>query len=203
MPLLVYLFGLPGSGKSHVGRMLAKYFNFQFIEGDDCLPVDLLSTLRDALELTAEQRVRFYTAIGDKVAGQIAANLTKGSPRDIVVSQATFKNIHRKLFIERFPEASLWQVTAPDVVRAERALPCTPSIPCSVEAIAARCRQDAASFEASTHPCETLLNDGRGDALGTDLLVTRIRALLTNLRPAPTPAQLTVGSVLTFSGIDR
>ena len=200
MPLLVYLFGLPGSGKSHVGRLLAKYFNFQFIEGDDCLPVGLLSTLQAGQELTPEQRIRFYTAID---AIRIATNLAKGSPRDIVVSQATFKNIHRKLFIERFPEASLWQVTAPDVVRAERALPCTPSIPCSVEAIAARCRQDAASFEASTHPCETLLNDGRGDALGTDLLVTRIRALLTNLRPAPTPAQLTVGSVLTFSGIDR
>lgn len=198
MPLLIYLFGLPASGKSHAGQLLSKYFGFQFIDGDDYMPVDTQAALSSVHGSTPDH---FFESIIKKFSAQIAINLAAPTPRDMVVSHRSFKNYHRENFSKRFPIASLWHVTAPDAVRAERLLVHKLS---KTESEAARAGyyQDSSDsgFELPMHPCETLLNDGIGDTL----LIERMRALLTSLRRKAVDArtQLTCGSVLTFSGID-
>lgn len=199
MPLLIYLFGLPASGKSHAGQLLAKYFGFQFIDGNDCLPVARQVALNPVRGSTPD---RCFNTIIKKFAAQIAINLTAPTPRDIVVSHRSFKSYHREIFVQRFPTASLWHVTASDAVRAER-LSARKLLNTGSKAASAGYYQDCtdSGFELPLHPCETLLNDGRDDTL----LIERMRVLLTNLRRKAVDArtQLTCGSVLTFSGIDR
>ena len=200
MALLVYLFGLPASGKSHAGQLLVKHFGFQFIEGDDCLSADMLAALQAGRELTPEQHTCFRNTIGDKVAAQLATNLATPTPRNIVVAQRSYKNIHRENFVRRFPTASIWHVIASDSVRAERVSARTLSSTGSVAASTGY-HQDSKGFQPPTHPCETLVNDGRTDSL----LIERMRALLATLRGtyAAATTGLASGSVLTFSGIDR
>ena len=99
-PALIYLFGLPGTGKSHVGRLLASRFGFRFADADDWLPDEMLQTLREGRAFTPDQRDGFYELVLQRVAEILQGGCTR-----LVVAQATFKNQHRRRVRE--PKAML------------------------------------------------------------------------------------------------
>ena len=57
--ILYYLFGLPATGKSHIGRMLENN-GFQYYDADKWLPMILLESLKQGNGFTPEQRDRYY-----------------------------------------------------------------------------------------------------------------------------------------------
>ena len=98
--ILYYLFGLPATGKSHIGRMLENKFGFQYYDADKWLPNDLLESLKQGNGFTPEQRDRYYSHICDKITEIISQNNNKNKV-PIVIAQATFKNKHRLHILKR------------------------------------------------------------------------------------------------------
>ena len=98
---LYYLFGLPATGKSHIGRILQKHFGFQYYDADEWLPDDLLDSLKQGNSFTPAQRDRYYSRICDNIDGILNTNDNTKTP--VVVAQATFKNKHRLKILKRFP----------------------------------------------------------------------------------------------------
>ena len=44
---LIILFGLPGTGKTYVGKVFEKYFDYYFYDGDN----DLTPEMREAIQI--------------------------------------------------------------------------------------------------------------------------------------------------------
>lgn len=114
-PALYYLFGLPATGKTYVGRLLEEKFGFRFYDADEWLPSDMLQTLKDGRGFSDAQRDMYYTLICDKIEQRIAVDKVP-----VVIAQATFKNKHRLQVLKRFPFVQFWWVQAPVQRRAKR-----------------------------------------------------------------------------------
>lgn len=116
-PRIVYLFGKPGSGKTHVGRCLSQPpFSFEFYDADQWLPEDMVRVLQDGQAFTPSMRDTFYSIVIDNIA-----KIRQERPyANLAVAQATYKNRHRVRVLEAFPEAEMWLVSAPDRVRVQR-----------------------------------------------------------------------------------
>ena len=54
----IYLIGMPGSGKSTVGRLLAKQLNYQFIDLDGMIEKDALMFIDEIFEKYGEAKFR-------------------------------------------------------------------------------------------------------------------------------------------------
>ena len=39
--MIIYLYGLPGVGKNYIGEIFKNKFNFNFIDADDYLPINM------------------------------------------------------------------------------------------------------------------------------------------------------------------
>lgn len=92
------LYGSPGSGKSTLGRHLASRHGFQFADGDDWLPADMVASLDNKLTFTDEQRDRFARVIVDEMR-------TLRPP--CVVAQALLKRRQRDILKSAFPDLIL------------------------------------------------------------------------------------------------
>jgi gluconate kinase len=112
--VLLYLFGLPASGKNHVGELLRSRFGFSFHDGDEWLPLELQDQLKRGLGFTESMRDQYYAAVGDKIEQLLPSNAR------MVVAQATFRNKHRQLLIRRFPQMKMVWVQAERQLRQER-----------------------------------------------------------------------------------
>ena len=195
-PRLVYLFGGPGAGKTHVGRVLAQHFGYTFYDADDWLPGDMVLALERGEAFTAEMRDRYYGIVCEKVEA-LLATAPQQKPMRCAVAQATYKNRHRKLIQQRFPRASLWHVSAPSTICVQRVTKtrsdrvnddggATSTVSTEAAALPAGSAaantswvlQHASGFEAPTHPCKVLVNDNDDDP---DVLKGRIRKLLVDM----------------------
>ena len=126
LPLLVYLFGAPASGKNYVGEQLRRHCGFEFHDADDWLPRDLLDSLQRGVTFTSAQRDRYYTLVCDRATALLDAARARrcgavssssggaAAPPQIriAIAQATFKNRHRELVLSRHPAAHLCWVRA-------------------------------------------------------------------------------------------
>ena len=187
-PRLIYLFGGPGCGKNHVGRVLASQFGYTFQDADEWLPEDMIEALKHGEAFTTEMRDRYYAIIRENVANMLSA---APPGRRLVVAQATYKNRHRALFQKRFPTASLWHVDAPPAVCIRRVTARSGNGTEDGTAAMALARgsaaadekwvlQHASGFETPTHYCEVLYNDDDSDP---SVLTHRIQKLLGSTRP--------------------
>ena len=116
VPTVIYLFGAPGSGKTHVGRALARRGAYEFHDADRWLPSDMVATLREGKAFTPAMRDRYYAT----VVAQIARLRAARPGVCLAIAQATYKNRHRVRILEAFPDASLWLVSAPEALRVRR-----------------------------------------------------------------------------------
>ena len=157
-PRVLYLFGAPGAGKSHVGALLAAHFGCAFHDADAWLPDDLSASLAAGSGFTPEQRDRYYALVGARISELRVAAAARAAPRTLVVAQATLKNRHRRMLLSRCPYARMCWVRAAegDVARRLRAGRNLVDAP-----LGARM---AAEFEEPDHPHETIRNDDAAEA---------------------------------------
>lgn len=112
--MLIYLFGLPAAGKNFVGRILAETFGFTFYDGDLDLTEEMRDAVREERPFTTAMRDRYYAILIDRIG-----ELLREFP-DLAFGQATFKEHHRELIREAFPDVVFVLVEADAAVRADR-----------------------------------------------------------------------------------
>ena len=62
-PRLIYLFGMPGSGKSHVGRLLEMHYGYKYVDADAWLPKKMIETLEKGETFTNDMRGRIFKSL--------------------------------------------------------------------------------------------------------------------------------------------
>lgn len=90
--MIIVLIGVTGSGKSTVGRLLARQLGWKFYEGDDLHPAANLQKMRRGLPLTDEDRKPWLKAIQNAIRaaienrenGVIACSALKESYRNML-----------------------------------------------------------------------------------------------------------------------
>jgi len=145
--VLIYLFGLPAAGKNYVGRVLAETFGYTFYDGDLDLTPEMRDAVREERPFTDEMRDRFYAALATRIAELRAEHA------DLAFCQATFKERHRALIADAFPEVVFVLVEADEPVRMARLA--EGNNPVTVE----YARRIAGFFEPPRHPHFIITNN--------------------------------------------
>ena len=162
--MFIVLFGLSGTGKNYVSRIMAKNLNFVVLNGDDLLPEDMLESIARKIAFTQAQRDRFTETL-------IAAARKITAP-NIVLVQALYKNKNRERISEAFPHCQFIQVTTRADIIAGR--------------LQKRDKMNALNyaqkispnFEPPTHPFFTLTNHINNDEFG---IMAQLRMMLPDL----------------------
>lgn len=150
--MLIYLFGLPAAGKNYVGRVLAESFGYTFYDGDMDLTPEMRDAVREERPFTDAMRDRFYAALVARIASLRAEH------PNLAFCQATFKERHRSLITEAFPDVVFVLVEADEAARMARLA--QGNNPVTVD----YARRIAAFFESPQHPHFIITNnDGRPD----------------------------------------
>lgn len=159
--MLIYIFGLPAAGKDYVGQVLADEFGFYYHNGDLDLTDELREAVRDGRPFTDDMRDRFYAVLVERIG------LLLDDYPNVALGQATFKERHRRLIAEHYPQVRFMLVTADEEVRMARLQ--QGFNPVTVD----YARRIAAFFEPPEHPCAVLANNG-----GRAEIVEQLRAIL-------------------------
>ena len=107
LPRVTYFFGVPGVGKSFLAGLLSELTGVQNYEADSDLPPDIQETIHARRPFTDAQRDELYRSIAEKITSKL-----KDSEK-LIVSQATFKERHRRFLRERVPGLEFVWVEAP------------------------------------------------------------------------------------------
>jgi gluconate kinase len=118
MPPSFFLYGLPGCGKSYVGKKLAE-MGYRFEEGDDWLTGDMRAALSRGEGFTPSQRDAYCDLIIERI-NTITDEEIHGQRRPLAVAQAMFKRKHRRRIHEKCPQISFIQVKCAEDVRLQR-----------------------------------------------------------------------------------
>ncbi|HEX7542778.1 MAG TPA: shikimate kinase, partial [Patescibacteria group bacterium] len=96
---LIILFGLPGTGKTFVGKIFEKYFDYYFYDGDNDLTEEMKEAIKVQRVFTNQMRDVFF----EKLIKSIV-NL-KFKQKKLVVVQTFIKEKYRVKLINKIPEA--------------------------------------------------------------------------------------------------
>lgn len=111
---LLFLFGLPATGKTFVGNVLQNNFDYVFHDGDVHIPADMTEALNKNQPVTENMRDRFIANLL-AAAAQLKIEHTK-----IVIAQTFIKDRHRQLALQKFPDAKFILVETSDLIREKR-----------------------------------------------------------------------------------
>ncbi|MCL4415884.1 MAG: hypothetical protein M1365_04170 [Actinobacteria bacterium] len=110
------VFGLPGAGKTFVGKIFEKHFDFYFHDGDKDLPDEMIHAIRNQNIIKKDMRDIFFKRI-IKSCESLRLKFDK-----IVISQTFIKEIYRKQFLSQFPNAKFVLAQADTAIRENRLL---------------------------------------------------------------------------------
>jgi gluconate kinase len=105
--MLLILFGLPGGGKSTLGRLLQAEHGFHFHEADDDIPDDYRRRVAAGEVMSDGRRDEYHRALLERIAALQAAH-----PR-LAVAVPLLRQKHRDWICERFPQAHFILVVCP------------------------------------------------------------------------------------------
>lgn len=94
--MILVLFGLPGAGKTYIGKLLEEKYKWHFYDGDADLPQSMLDALKNLSPITDEMRDEFINRLVE------SARKLKNSHKNLVVSQTFLKEKHRRQFLDAF-----------------------------------------------------------------------------------------------------
>ena len=97
-PMLVILFGLPGSGKSFVGKVLQSDFDFWFHEADDDIPDEYRQQVLAGQVVGEPMRDDYHRHLIDRMT-----ELQPAHPR-LAVAAPLLRDRHRLWIRARFPQ---------------------------------------------------------------------------------------------------
>lgn len=107
------IFGLPGAGKTYVGKIFQRYFNFFHYDGD----LNMSQKLKDAIvkeAVTDEMRDEFF----NKLITNVRDLKTKYDK--IVISQTFIKEKYREKFLDKIPETKFILIETNSSIRENR-----------------------------------------------------------------------------------
>ena len=147
--------------------MLAEEFGYTFYDGDLDMTDELRHAVRDGRPFTDPMRDRFYAALVARIAA------LRRDHADLAFCQATFKERHRALVAEAFPDVVFVLVEASEAVRLTRLA--RGGNPVTVD----YARQIATFFEPPRHAHFVIRNEG-----GRAEVVAQLARLLADLAVA-------------------
>ena len=114
--MIYIIYGLPGSGKSYLAKLLKEQFGFYYWDGDNAVTEEMHACLVQGNAFTQDIRDRFTVGLIKRIH-----LLKKIIPNEnIVISQALYKSSNRQEIIKQFPEARFICVQANDDIIRER-----------------------------------------------------------------------------------
>lgn len=111
---LIVLFGLPGTGKSYVGKIFEKYFCCYFYDGDEDLTPEMKAAIKTKTVFTDQMRNIYFRILISKIV-----NLSK-KHKNLVVAQTFIKEKYRVDLLEKIPEAKFVLVETDKPIREKR-----------------------------------------------------------------------------------
>jgi gluconokinase len=115
-PVVFFLFGLAGAGKSYVGDLIAKHFNLEVYHAD----ADLLPEMREAIKqkqaFTDRMRDRYFEVVAKKINERIKTG------DSLVVTQAAYKKRHRDYLAQQVQDIKFIYIKSPDELIFSRLL---------------------------------------------------------------------------------
>lgn len=156
------LFGIPGAGKTYVGRVLSSAFDFHFRDVDQDLPDAMREAIVNKQPVTDAMRDEFFTRVI-----RITHDLRATYPR-VCIANTILRNRHRHQVQAAFPDALFVLIDSePDIIAERFAVRGKYMIDLE------DAQRMAAAFEVPTLPYHTLRNvDGR------EAVVEQLAALL-------------------------
>lgn len=151
--MLHIIFGLPGAGKTYVGKLIAKEFGHIFHDGDD--------DITDAIKIAVESR----SAITEKMRDEYFVQLFKSIEckyaryQNLVVAQTFIKERFREQALLRFPSARFILVKAYPRIREQRLVDRV-SMPMDRH----YARNMARRFDEPRIPHQIIINNTQGEA---------------------------------------
>jgi len=111
---LIILFGLPGTGKTYVGKVFEKYFDHYFYEGDDDLTSEMKTAIKTKTVFTDQMRDTFFKILISKIQ-----NL-KSKYKNFVVAQTFIKEKYRIDLLKKIPETKFILIKTKKEIREKR-----------------------------------------------------------------------------------
>ena len=96
--MIIYLYGLPGVGKNYIGEIFKNKFNFNFIDADDYLPINMKTKLKNGKHFTKEEISNYHKIIAYNIFE------LKTLYSNLVITQASLFREHRKIIKNLNPE---------------------------------------------------------------------------------------------------
>ncbi len=112
--MILFIFGLPGSGKSFVAEVIKNSFGYTIHNGDDDLPTHMKTALFEKKEITDAMRKEFTHNLIKTVN-----SLLKISAH-IVVHQTLLKTFMRDKLKTAFPDAIFILIQTQKIIREQR-----------------------------------------------------------------------------------
>lgn len=113
-PAILFLFGLAGSGKNYVARLIVRLAGYHHYDADADITDEMRQALEEGRPFTDEMRDRFFQILADRIV-----ELHKVHPR-LVVTQAVYKQRHRDYLLSRIPDMEFIHIQADDAVIKQR-----------------------------------------------------------------------------------
>jgi gluconate kinase len=111
---LIILFGLPGTGKSYVGRIFEKDFDYYFYDGDN----DLTDEMKEAVKI---QKI-FTDRMRDIFFKKLINNIQKlrSKHNRLVIAQTFIKEKYRISLCKKIPETKFILIKTKKSIREKR-----------------------------------------------------------------------------------
>lgn len=111
---LIILFGLPGTGKTYVGKIFEKYFNYFFYDGDNDLTPEMKEAIKTKTVFTDEMRDRFFKILISKIQD------LESKIKNLAVAQTFIKERYRVSLINKIPETKFVLIETKTSIREKR-----------------------------------------------------------------------------------
>lgn len=95
--MIMILFGLAGAGKTYIGNLISKHYDFYHQDGDEWLTDDMSNYIIEKKLFTLSMRENFTEIMISK------AKLLQKMNKNIVISQAFYLSQNRDEFSRHFP----------------------------------------------------------------------------------------------------
>lgn len=114
--MIIFLFGLPGAGKSYVGKLLARERQLPFWDGDNALDEEMKDYIRQEKNFTPQMTAKLSQTLIKEIKQRSLASTTK----PFIVSQAMLRECDRALIRQHFSNLLFIQVKASAELLDER-----------------------------------------------------------------------------------
>jgi len=119
---LIILFGLPGAGKTFVGNIFKKYFDYYFYDGDNDLTKEMKEAIKVQKVFTDQMRDIFFKRLINEIQKLLALSEVEGKSKHkkLIVAQTFIKEKYRVSLINKIPNTKFILIETKKIIREKR-----------------------------------------------------------------------------------